>query len=149
MASIEKQYLTFYAVLGEAKAGQMEDEALMDSLRSTHEKAYAAVEQSWRDIAGRIEQDHEIEVETFELCVDDVEVDERGGMAVFGVGFVSHRHVPLESVRGMRECVERAYSQAAAQDGISARFALAERTNVLRVTETAVVDFDVEPPQVQ
>lgn len=148
MASIERQYLTFYANLGGARAAQLEDEDLMERLLATHEKAYAAVEKNWRGIVGRVEADHEIESEVFELCEDDAQIEERDGMVVFSVCFVSHKHVPLASVKGMRECVERAYAEAAAQDGVTAQFAMAERTNVLRVTETAKVDFDVEPPAV-
>jgi len=149
MKSIERQYLTFYAVLGEAKAAQMEDEVLMETLRRTHETAYAGVEASWTEIPGRIKVDHEIEVDAFELCDDDVLIEEMDGFAVFGIGFSSYNHVPLETVKLIRECVERAYAKAAETDGVSARFIRAERMNVLRVTETTAVDFENEAPAIE
>jgi len=150
MRTIERQYLTFYAVLGETRKEQMDDDDLMERLRRTHAKAYTAVEASWKSIPGRVQQDDdEVESSAFDLCVDDVLVEDLNGFAVFGIGFTSYSHVPLESVKAIRDCVERAYAVAASADGITSRFVRAERMNVLQVTETTEVDFEAEPPAIE
>lgn len=148
MKRFERQYITLYAVLGELRVDQAEDEDLQEKLFKTQKKAYASVNATWESIAGRIERDHEMDVEVFELCENDVETVEREGFLCHGIGFFSRKNLPVSILKGMRECVERAYVKAGAEDGVQVRFSGASRMNVVEVTETSEIDFDSETPAI-
>lgn len=146
---LDKQYVTIYAALGETKLSEGDDEARMEALRRMQVTAYAHVEKAWRTLPGRMQQDHEMESEVFELCDDDADIEEREGFIGHGICFVSHKNLPVEALAAMRDCVMQAYQKAGEEHSMSARLLGVERMNVLSVTETGPVDFTVPSPDIE
>lgn len=111
---------------------------------AVHSAAYKLVELEHRALPCRIELVPEhggpIEVERFELCGDDVYIEDRGGKQAWSITFFASKELPLETQQALRDLVVSAYERAARGLGATVRYSDTTIWRQWRVTETTVAE---------
>ena len=144
-------YFTFFAALGAmavsdySQLSEEQAQAWSDKVQAVQTAAYAAMEKALPTIPGYREPytdgDVAYEVEQFELCADDVLLEERAGQMTYGLGFFTEQKVKPELLQCVQEVVRAVYRSAGEAAGMSAELVALETqvTEEVRRTETTVL----------
>lgn len=115
------------------------DNESLDAEFKLHDAAHARFDELTRTLPCWSEPsthpDDGFDINPYELCGADGELEEHNGLALFSLWVAGYREMPAEHVAQLRAAAQQAFDEAAKAVGGTARYVLAKAYREWRVTE--------------